>query len=43
MLSLVLEERLREQDAEDVKMPVGMERDELALRILIAATLTERG
>jgi hypothetical protein len=34
---LILEERLREQEAEGVKMPEGMQRDELALRILIAA------
>jgi hypothetical protein len=37
---LILEERLREQEAEGVKIPEGMERDELALRILIAAELT---
>jgi hypothetical protein len=34
---LILEERLREQEDEGVEMPEGMERDELALRILIAA------
>jgi hypothetical protein len=34
---LILEERLREQEAKGVKMPEGMERDELALRILVAA------
>ena len=34
---LVLEERLREQEAEGVEMPEGTERDELALGILIAA------
>jgi hypothetical protein len=34
---VVVEERLAEQEAEGVEMPEGMERDELALRILIAA------
>jgi hypothetical protein len=34
---LILEERLAEQEAEGVRMPEGMERDELALRVLIAA------
>jgi hypothetical protein len=34
---LILEERLAEQEAEGVEMPEGMERDELALRILVAA------
>jgi hypothetical protein len=34
---LVVEERLREQEAEGVEMPEGMARDELAFRILIAA------
>jgi hypothetical protein len=34
---LIVEERLREQQAEGVEMPEEMERDELALRILIAA------
>ena len=33
----MVEERLKEQEAEGVEMPAGMERDELALRILIAA------
>jgi hypothetical protein len=33
---LILEERLREQQAEGVRMPEGMELRELALRILIA-------
>jgi hypothetical protein len=33
---LILEERLQEQEAEGVEMPEGMERDELALRLLIA-------
>jgi hypothetical protein len=37
---LILEERLKEQEAEGVEMPEGMERDELALRIFIAAELT---
>jgi hypothetical protein len=36
---LVVEERLREQEAEGVEMPASMERDELALRILITAGL----
>jgi hypothetical protein len=36
---LFLEERLAEQEARGVEMPEGMERDELALRILIAAEL----
>jgi hypothetical protein len=35
---LIVEERLAEQEAQ-VEMPEGMERDELALRILIAAGL----
>jgi hypothetical protein len=33
---LIVEEQLREQEAEGVRMPEGMELDELALRILIA-------
>jgi hypothetical protein len=37
---VVVQERLREQEAEGTEMPEGMERDELALRILIVATLT---
>jgi hypothetical protein len=37
---LIVEERLREQTAEGVEMPEGIERDELALRILIAAQLS---
>jgi hypothetical protein len=36
---LILEERLAEQEAEGVTMPEGMERDELALRILVVASL----
>jgi len=36
---LVVEELLREQAAEGVEMPEGMARDELALRILVAAYL----
>jgi len=36
---LVVEERLREQEAQGVRLPDGMGRDELALRILIAAAL----
>jgi hypothetical protein len=39
---LIVEERLREQEAEGVEMPVGIERDELALRILIAAEISGR-
>jgi len=39
---LILEERLAEQEAEGVKMPEEMERDELALRILLAAELARR-
>jgi hypothetical protein len=39
---LVVEERLKEQEAEGVEMPEGMERDELALRILISASLGRR-
>jgi hypothetical protein len=35
--ALILEERLREQEAEGIRMPKGMGRDELALRMLIAA------
>jgi hypothetical protein len=38
----VVEERLQEQEAEGVGMPEGMERDELALRVLIAAALRNR-
>jgi hypothetical protein len=34
---LIVEERLREQEAEGVQMPNGMLLDELALRVLIAA------
>jgi hypothetical protein len=37
---LILEERLREQEAEGVEMPEGRERDELALMILLAAELS---
>ncbi len=37
---LVVEEQLREQEAEGVRMPERIERDELALRILIAAQVT---
>jgi hypothetical protein len=36
---LMLEERLAEQEAEGVEMPEGMERDELALRILVVSQL----
>jgi hypothetical protein len=38
---LIVEERLREQQAEGVKMPEGVKLDELALRILIAAETGE--
>jgi hypothetical protein len=38
---LILEERLREQEAEGVQMPGGVERDQRALRILIAAELAK--
>jgi hypothetical protein len=34
---LIVQERLREQQAEGLKMPDGMPLDELALRVLIAA------
>jgi hypothetical protein len=34
---LIVEERLREQQREDVRMPAGIPLDELALRVLIAA------
>jgi hypothetical protein len=34
---LIVTERLREQQAQGVRMPEGMELDELALRILVAA------
>jgi hypothetical protein len=34
---LIVEERLRQQEAEGVRMPEGMPLDELALRVLIAA------
>jgi hypothetical protein len=37
---LVVEERLREQKAEGLRMPDGMPLDELALRVLIAAEPT---
>jgi len=36
---LILEERLQEQEADGVEMPEGMERDELALRILLVAEM----
>jgi hypothetical protein len=39
---LIVEERLREQEAEGVRMPGGMPLNELALRVLIAAALAER-
>jgi hypothetical protein len=34
---LIVEERLREQQAEGIRMPEGMPLNELALRVLIAA------
>jgi hypothetical protein len=34
---LIVQERLREQQAEGVRMPAGIPLDELALRVLIAA------
>jgi hypothetical protein len=37
-----VEERLREQEAEGVEMPAGIERDELALRIVVTAELSRR-
>jgi hypothetical protein len=40
---LILEERLAEQEAEGVRMPEGIQRDELALRILMAVSALERG
>jgi hypothetical protein len=36
-LPLIVGERLREQQAEGIKMPDGMPMDELALRVLVAA------
>jgi hypothetical protein len=39
---LIVEERLREQQAEGVRMPDGMPLDELALRVLIAAEFLSR-
>jgi hypothetical protein len=38
----IVEERLREQQAEGVRMPEGMALDELALRILIAAAVHDK-
>jgi hypothetical protein len=35
-----VEERLKEQEADGVRMPQGMPLDELALRVLIASTLS---
>jgi hypothetical protein len=37
-----VEEWLREQEAEGVRMPRGMAQDERALRVLIAVALAER-
>jgi hypothetical protein len=39
---LVVEERLREQRAEGVRLPDGVPLDELALRILVAAEIEQR-
>ena len=39
---LIVEERLKEQEAKSVRMPEGMPVDELALQILIAAALKSR-
>ncbi len=36
---VIVEERLKEQEAEGVRMPEGMPLDELALRVLIAVGL----
>jgi hypothetical protein len=38
---LIVEERLREQQVEGVRMPEGMSLDELAFRVLIAAQTGE--
>jgi hypothetical protein len=38
---LVVEERLKEQQAEGVHMPPGVPLDELALRVLIAAAVLQ--
>lgn len=37
---LIVEERLKEQQAEGIRIPEGIELDELALRILLVADLT---
>jgi hypothetical protein len=37
---LIVGERLRKQEAEGVKMPDGIDRTELALRILVFAEIT---
>ena len=39
---LIVEERLRQQQAEGVRMPEGMKLDESALRILIAAAIPDK-
>jgi hypothetical protein len=39
---LIVEERLRVQETQGVRMPEGMALDELALRVLIAAAVIER-
>jgi hypothetical protein len=36
---LIVEERLKEQEAEGVQMPEGMPLDDLALRVLVAAEI----
>lgn len=39
---LIVEERLKEQEDEGVRLPEGMPLDELALRVLIASELLSR-
>ena len=39
---LVVEDRLREQPAEGVQMPEGIELDELALRVLLTVGLSAK-
>ncbi len=38
---LIVEERLRDQEADGVRIPDGVELSELALRVLIAAELAQ--
>jgi hypothetical protein len=40
---LIVEERLREEHAEGVMMPEEIGREELALRVLVAADIVTRG